>query len=278
MNLGSKIAPLTLQCSTPPFVFRVKSVSRSLKHVSGSRIHAQKRSRHSYVAAVLCRVVAIAVAMLALTSVAAEAGFITIDQTGMSEIFSQSSFDATPIDIRFNPSQVIVDPELVDINSQADLTALVDLAPDPTPTVDAFFVDQINFCGFEDEAINGVVFGCAQLPGHVFVEESDAAELSPATLMGHELGHNLDLQHTLADPDNLMNFLFPHGMMLTEEQVTTILQSPLVQTDPTGQKFIRITPIAIVAIPEPTTLLLLGSSLGVLLIATAINRMRKPAS
>jgi len=242
-------------------------------------MHAQKRCRKSSGVAVLSRIIAIAVAMFALSSAVADAGFITIDQTGMSAIFSQSSFDGTPIDIRFNPPQVIVDPELVDINSQADLTALVNLAPDPAPTVDAFFVDQINFCGFEDEpVINGSVNGCAQLPGHVFVEESDAAEISPATLMGHELGHNLDLQHTLADPENLMNFLFPHGMMLTEEQVAIILQSPLVQTGPTGQRFIQITPIAIVAAPEPTTLLLLGSGLGLLLIATAIDRMRKLTS
>jgi hypothetical protein len=65
--------------------------------------------------------------------------------------------------------------------------------------------------------------------------------------------------------------------MLTEEQVAIILQSPLVQTDPTGQKFIEITPIAIVAAPEPTTVLLLGG-LGVLLVVTAINQARKPAS
>jgi hypothetical protein len=242
-------------------------------------MHAQTRSRNSSGTAVLSRIIAIAVAMFALSSAVAEAGFITIDQTGMSAIFSQPSFSDTPIGIRFNPPQVIVDPGLLDINNQAQLTALVDLAPDPAPTVDAFFVDQVNFCGFEDEpVINGSVNGCAQLPGHVFVEDSDAAELSPATLMGHELGHNLNLQHTLADPDNLMNFLFPHGMMLTEEQVAIILQSSLVQTGPTGQKFIQITPIAIVATSEPATLLLLGSSLGVLLIATAINRMRKLVS
>lgn len=50
------------------------------------------------------------------------------------------------------------------------------------------------------------------------------------------------------------------------------------QTGPTGQKFIQITPITIVATSEPTTLLLLGGSLGLLLIATAIDRMRKLAS
>src|SRR5262249_5707619 len=149
-------------------------------------------------------------------------------QPGMRALFSQPSFDGTPVDIRFNPSRLIVDPELLVIENQFDLTALVDLAPDPAPTVDAFFVDQIKFCGFEEEpAANGSVFGCAQRRGHVFGEESGAAKFSPATLMGHELGHNLNLQHTLAEPGNLMNFLFPHGTMLSEEQVAIILQSPL---------------------------------------------------
>jgi hypothetical protein len=40
--------------------------------------------------------------------------------------------------------------------------------------------------------INGSYAGCAQLPGHVFVEASDYAALSFAPLMGHELGHNLE--------------------------------------------------------------------------------------
>jgi hypothetical protein len=138
-------------------------------------------------------------------------------------------------------------------------------------------VDQLNACGFEQEpTINGSFAGCAQLPSHVFVEASNFAEEAPATLMGHELGHNLNLQYLPASGDNLMNIFFPHGRMLTEEQVTIIFQSPLVQTDPTGQRFIEITPIAIVAAPEPTTLLLLGGSLGVLLIVTAVNRARKP--
>jgi len=47
-----------------------------------------------------------------------------------------------------------------------------------------------------------------------------------------------------------------------------------VQIDPAGQKFIEIAPIAIVAAPEPMTVLLLGGSLGVVII-TAINRPRK---
>ena len=149
---------------------------------------ADKRSRNSSWAAA-SRIVALAAAMLALLSLDAEAGFITIDPAGMNEIFSQPSFDGTPVDIRFNSPRLIVDPGLLDINNQAQLTALVDLAPDPAPTVDAFFVDQVNFCSFEDEAvINGSFNGCAQLPGHVFVEDSDAAELSPRYVDGSRVG------------------------------------------------------------------------------------------
>jgi hypothetical protein len=75
-----------------------------------------------------------------------------------------------------------------------------------------------------------------------------------------------------------MMYLFPPETALTGDQVAIILESPLVQTDPSGQRFIEITPIAIVAVPEPATLLLLGGALGVLLIATAINRPREPAA
>jgi len=64
----------------------------------------------------------------------------------------------------------------------------------------------------------------------------------------------------------MMSFGFPHEPPdLFEEQVGTILQSPLVQTDATGHRFVQITPIAIVA-PEPSTLMLLGAALGALFI------------
>jgi hypothetical protein len=71
--------------------------------------------------------------------------------------------------------------------------ALYSLAPDPAPTVDAFFVDQLNACGTVEPTINGHYNGCAQFPGNFLVEDSTAAELHPAELMGHELVHNLDL-------------------------------------------------------------------------------------
>jgi hypothetical protein len=208
--------------------------------------------------------------MAALTTVlspsTAEAASITIDQAGMDAIFSQATFDGTPISIRFNAPREIVAPDLLDIKDLADLKALYALAPDPAPTVDAFFVDQLDACGNAEPTINGLYAGCAQLPGHIFVEESSAAELSAAPLMGHELGHNLNLQHDLFSSNYLMWPFFPPGTELSAQEVAIILESPLVQTDSTGHKFIDITPIAIIAAPEPSTLMLLGAALGALLI------------
>lgn len=211
---------------------------------------------------------------IVLSSAIAEAASIVIDQPGMDAIFSQSSFDGTPVSIRFNPPREIVAPQLLDIKDITDLQALFALAPDPAPTVDAFFVDILDACGSVEPTISGAFAGCAQLPGHIFVEASDFAEMTPAPLMGHELGHNLNLQHDLFSPTNLMAPFFPPGTELTEEQVASLLGSPLVQTDSTGQRFIQITPVAIVATPEPTTLLLLGVALGALLI---MNKRRSRA-
>lgn len=182
----------------------------------------------------------------------------------MNAIFSQTSFGDTPISIRFNPPGQIVAPELLVIDDLTELQALYALATDPAPTVVAFFVDELNACGTVEVTVNGAYNGCAQLPGRFLVEISQAAELYPDTLMAHELGHNLNLNHI---PLGLMSFFLPHSPPeLFEDQVATILQSPLVQTDSTGQRFIQITPIAIVDIPEPSTLLLVSTTLGALLL------------
>ena len=219
---------------------------------------------HNTLCAAVGRIIMPAVAIL-LSSASAQAGHVTIDAAGMNAIFSQPSFADTPISIRFNPTVQIVAPQLLVINTLADLQALYSLAPDPAPTVDAFFVDQLNACGIVEPTNSGHYNGCAQFPGNFLVEDSTAAELYPAELMGHELGHNLDLGHI---PLGLMtsNLGFGDGFSLFDFQVATILQSPLVQTDSTGQRFIEITPIEIVGTPEPSTLLLLSAALGALLI------------
>jgi hypothetical protein len=103
---------------------------------------------------------------------------------GMQATFSQSTFHGTHINIRFNPAKIIVAPELLGIKTTADLRTLYSLAPDPAPTVDAFFVDQLDACSSVEPTINGLFAGCAQLPGHIFMEESDTAQLATAPLIG----------------------------------------------------------------------------------------------
>jgi hypothetical protein len=152
------------------------------------------------------------------------------------------------------------------IKSEAHLSALYKLAPDPAPIIDAFFVDTLDACANVEPSVNGIFAGCAQLPGHLFVEETDLAKEAPAALMGHELGHNLNLQHDFFSAANLMAPFFPPGTELTEDQVGQILQSPLIQTDSTGHKFIEVAPIAIVAAPEPSAALLFLAGLALLLV------------
>jgi hypothetical protein len=203
-----------------------------------------------------------ALAML-LSSAIGEAAIVVIDEPGINEIYSQDSFGDTPISIRFNPSKQIVAPDLLVIDSPAKLQALYSLATDPAPTVVAFFVDKLTVCATVEVDAGGTVPGCAQLPGRFLVEDFHFAEGNPDTLMGHELGHNLNLGHI---PLGLMSFFLPHSPSdLFEDQVATILQSPLVQTDSSGQRFIQITPVAIVDAPEPSTVLL-GAALGALFI------------
>jgi hypothetical protein len=148
------------------------------------------------------RLIISALAIL-LSSAIGQAAFVTIDQAGMNAIFSQASFGDTPISIRFNPSRQIVAPELLVIDDLTELQTLYALATDPAPTVVAFFVDQLNACGTVEAQTDGSYNGCAQLPGRFLVEDFHAAELFPSTLMAHELGHNLNLQHI---PLGLMSF------------------------------------------------------------------------
>ena len=195
-----------------------------------------------------------------------EAASVVIDEAGMNAIFSQPSFGDTPISIRFNAPRQIVAPELLVIDNIAELQALYNLATDPAPTVTAFFVDQINACDTVPDISGGSGHyrGCAQLPGRFMVEDFHEAELEPAELMGHELGHATNLGHSSL---GLMTAIlgFGDGFSLDEDQVKIILQSPLVQIDNTGQRFIQITPIAIIT-PEPSTLLLVSAALGALLL------------
>jgi hypothetical protein len=79
---------------------------------------------------VAARLVAALVA-LALSSAVVQGASVVLDVPGMDAIFSQASFGSTSIDIRFDAPRALVAPSLLVIKSEAHLTALYKLAPDP---------------------------------------------------------------------------------------------------------------------------------------------------
>lgn len=175
--------------------------------------------------------------------------FVTTNEVGLDAIFSQSAFSTTPTDVRFNPTVTINDPGLLTINTEQQLDRLFALGGNNSPTVDVFFVDSINECGGVEAQ---PIIGCGQESGNkLTVESVPAAGSRGAALTGHELGHNLGLDHVISPP-NLMNSTLTGITTLTVDQVATILDSSLVQTDSAG-RFILVTPFAIV--PEPSSML-----------------------
>jgi hypothetical protein len=172
----------------------------------------------------------------------------------MNTIYKQGNLGPNGIQIRFNAIQTVTGPTV--INSDADFTTLEGLSPAASPTVDAFFVDSINFCDTTAEDL----VGCANNPGHELWLDSSYVAANPttdgATDFAHELGHNLSLPHLDGTNTNLMNPVLG-STVLTADQITTILLSGLVQTD-NGQKYIQITPIQVVPLPPALALFLGG--------------------
>jgi len=193
--------------------------------------------------------------LFCLVGGSAWAGFVTIDPGALTTIYSQSSFDGTPVQVRVNPTVTLNAPGLTTINTEAQLDALFNLGG-AGPTIDVFFVDAINECGGD---LSPQTIGCGEEPGNKLAVESafaantgNAAAPGPGSiLIGHEVGHNLGLDHVVSSP-NLMNPTLGTNFTLTSNQVSTILHSSLVQMD-NGQRFISITPFAVV--PEPATML-----------------------
>ena len=118
-------------------------------------------------------------------------------------------------------------------------------------TINMIFVDAINFCGTA-----GSFIGCGNTPGNLLVVSSSFAARADvgANLEAHELGHNLGLDHVNGSGTNLMNPSISSNFSFDAAKIQAILASSLVQTASNGQRFLSITPIAIVAsVPETQT-------------------------
>jgi len=190
-----------------------------------------------------------------------QAALITTNEAALDSIFSQANFGNMPIDIRIGATTELVFPSLLDITTDAEINSLFGMHVGAATVVNFYFVDTVDACG----GFNVNIVGCGELSGNDFVVESAfAAGGFGGELLAHELGHNLGLGHS--NGNFLMNPFLNGFIDLTLGEVTTIHNSPLVQTD--GQFFwIDINPVLIVAqaskpISEPSILLLLLLSFG----------------
>lgn len=213
----------------------------------------------------------------------ASAAMVSFNDAAMDSIFSQASFGGRDIDIRFNTALSVVAPSLLSIDSDAEfggfsslsLRTLASELQIPKFAVSVFFVDAITYCG----GPGGSIIGCGSNPGGLIALQSKAAAslTRGATLLAHELGHNLGLSHLTGQDasGNLMNSSITSDTFLSKSQVDSILKSPIVQLDGT-QRYISITPIAVLAalqpVPEPHTWAML--SLGLLGVAGWVRRRR----
>ncbi|ASP47063.1 PEP-CTERM sorting domain-containing protein [Cognaticolwellia beringensis] len=198
----------------------------------------------------------------------AKAGFITTNENELDRIFSQTSFDDRPIDIRIGKATELILPTLLDISSDAEIFQLFNQLVGAFDVVNFYFIDTISACGI----INVNIVGCGEFPGNDFVVESSfAAGSFGGELLAHELGHNLGLPHRSGQ--FLMNGSLNNNTTLTLAEVNTIHTSYLVKNN--GQAtdkeyWIDINPVLIVAtpsapVPEPSTLVLLLLPLGFLI-------------
>jgi len=224
----------------------------------------------------------------------------------LDAIFSQASFGSNTIDIRFNPGQTIynADWRVVDVSDDGVFSGLTQAAGlRRSLTIPLFYVDAYTNAGAATNTVGlawinaGGVTVKADFQADLLLKPYEQLPCGPelshirgcyipspavgpveianhawraASVVAHELVHNLGLFHLESGP-NLMNATLrdPANYTLNTVQVSTILQSRFVQTDAWGQRFISITPFAVLSapaatpVPEPATWALVVSALAV---------------
>jgi len=216
----------------------------------------------------------------------AHAGFVTLHETEVNSIFSQPSFGFNTIEVRYSPTQQVVNDNLSSIDNDDEIfnnsTGLFSLSKNLTSnlSIAMFFVDNISSCGGTSPSIVGCAARYTSTINGIFDNNYDSFTLFDSSFVSgnlgahtiaHELGHVFGLSGHVGDVnsrDNLMNPVVASNSVttLTTDQINTIFDrnvNALIQTDiSNGKRFIEVSPIAILtssvaAVPEPLSIWML---------------------